>query len=94
MRKGDYDSPLYHAFLDAGQQAGHPEIDAYVRARAGTDFHPVGTCRIGSGRDAVVDHELRVHGIAGLRVANLILGRRLPPADVPLPSSAAPVRSA
>ncbi len=46
------------------------EIDAYIRARAGTDFHPVGTCRMGQGRDAVVDHELRVHGIEGLRVAD------------------------
>jgi choline dehydrogenase len=33
-------------------------------------YHPVGTCRIGSGPDAVVDPELRVHGVAGLRVAD------------------------
>jgi choline dehydrogenase len=46
------------------------ELDAYVRARAGTDFHPVGTCRMGSNRDAVVDPELRVHGIEGLRVVD------------------------
>jgi len=33
-----------------------------------TIFHPVGTCRMGGDRDAVVDDRLRVHGIEGLRV--------------------------
>ncbi|WP_271408980.1 GMC family oxidoreductase [Pseudomonas sp. Q1-7] len=35
-----------------------------------TIFHPAGTCRMGQGRDAVVDAQLRVHGIPGLRVAD------------------------
>lgn len=40
-------------------------------ARIGTTiFHPVGTCRMGQGPEAVVDAELRVHGITGLRVAD------------------------
>ncbi|WP_411836277.1 GMC family oxidoreductase [Pseudomonas chlororaphis subsp. aurantiaca] len=40
-------------------------------ARIGTTiFHPVGTCRMGQGTDAVVDAELRVHGIPGLRIAD------------------------
>ncbi|SDZ55701.1 GMC family oxidoreductase [Pseudomonas sp. NFIX28] len=40
-------------------------------ARIGTTiFHPVGTCRMGQGPDAVVDAELRVHGIPGLRIAD------------------------
>ena len=40
-------------------------------AKIGTTiFHPVGTCRMGQGAEAVVDAELRVHGIAGLRVAD------------------------
>lgn len=41
-----------------------------VRSAVNTIFHPVGTCRMGRGEDAVVDDELRVHGIAGLRVAD------------------------
>lgn len=35
-----------------------------------TTLHPVGSCKMGSGGDAVVDAELRVHGIEGLRVAD------------------------
>jgi len=40
-------------------------------ARIGTTiFHPVGTCRMGSDKDAVVDAQLRVHGVPGLRIAD------------------------
>jgi choline dehydrogenase len=45
---------------------------AYVRASAGSIYHPVGTCRMGPRTDphAVVDARLRVHGLAGLTVAD------------------------
>ena len=46
------------------------EITAYVARDVSTWFHPVGTCRMGVGADAVVDSSLRVHGITGLRVAD------------------------
>ena len=40
-------------------------------ARIGTTiFHPVGTCRMGQDAEAVVDAQLRVHGVPGLRVAD------------------------
>lgn len=42
----------------------------WVRAKAETTYHPVGTCRMGPDPMAVVDAELRVHGIEGLRVAD------------------------
>jgi choline dehydrogenase len=42
----------------------------YVRDNASTVWHPVGTCRMGSDRDAVVDRRLRVHGVDRLRVAD------------------------
>lgn len=45
-------------------------IAAELRRRADTLYHPVGTCRMGSGADAVVDAQLKVHGLAGLRVAD------------------------
>ena len=39
-----------------------------LRRRGVSNLHPVGTCRMGRGPDAVVDPRLRVHGVAGLRV--------------------------
>jgi choline dehydrogenase len=45
-------------------------IAAYVRRDVSTWFHPVGTCRMGVGADAVVDPALRVRGVANLRVAD------------------------
>src|ERR1700716_3110 len=46
------------------------EILDWVKQAAETTYHPVGTCKMGSDTMAVVDSELRVHGIAGLRVAD------------------------
>jgi choline dehydrogenase len=43
---------------------------AYIRATAGSYFHPVGTCRIGNDELAVIDPALRVRGIEGLRIAD------------------------
>jgi choline dehydrogenase len=42
----------------------------YARRRGGTVYHPTSTCRMGSDPMAVVDADLRVHGIEGLRVAD------------------------
>jgi choline dehydrogenase-like flavoprotein len=46
------------------------DLEAFVRRKAETIYHPVGTCRMGDGDDAVVDSELRVRGIEGLRVVD------------------------
>jgi len=46
------------------------DIDAFVRAAIGTAFHPVGTCAMGLDEAAVVDAELRVRGLQGLRVVD------------------------
>ncbi len=43
---------------------------AFVRREAHAALHPVGTCRMGVDAMAVVDPDLRVHGVAGLRVAD------------------------
>ncbi|MCY1079438.1 GMC family oxidoreductase [Archangium lansingense] len=44
------------------------ELRAHARAQGDTSFHPIGTCRMGSDANAVVDPRLRVHGLDGLRV--------------------------
>jgi choline dehydrogenase len=46
------------------------EILGWVKQAAETTYHPVGTCKMGSDALAVVDAQLRVHGVAGLRVAD------------------------
>jgi choline dehydrogenase len=46
------------------------KLVTFVREHAGTAFHPVGTCRMGSDDAAVVDCELRVRGLDGLRVVD------------------------
>ena len=46
------------------------ELIDYIRAEAYTVHHPVSTCRMGTDADAVVDPELRVVGLEGLRVAD------------------------
>jgi choline dehydrogenase len=44
-------------------------LDHIIKLGA-TSYHPIGTCKMGSDAMAVVDHELRVHGVKGLRVAD------------------------
>ena len=59
-------------------EANHPSADATsdreledaIRELATTMYHPVGTCKMGNDRLAVVDPQLRVHGVEGLRVAD------------------------
>ena len=50
--------------------ASDDDILAFIRDKAETVYHPVGTCKMGQDPMAVVDDELRVHGIRKLRVAD------------------------
>jgi choline dehydrogenase-like flavoprotein len=55
-----------------GPEVGDDDEDlaADLRRRVELIYHPVGTCKMGSGEDAVVDAQLRVRGLDGLRVAD------------------------
>src|SRR5262249_25016506 len=46
------------------------ETLTFLRRACSSYFHPVGTCAMGSGPEAVVDAELRVHGVDGPRIAD------------------------
>jgi len=46
------------------------QILDYIRTTAHTAYHPVGTCKMGTDENAVVDPELKVRGMQGLRVAD------------------------
>ncbi len=52
-------------------------LRGYIRDTGSTVHHPAGTCRMGTGDDAVVDPELRVRGVQGLRVADASIFPRL-----------------
>jgi choline dehydrogenase-like flavoprotein len=62
----------YHAAETAPGAAAQSDADliAYIRAESYTVHHPVSTCRMGNDELAVVDPQLRVMGIEGLRVAD------------------------
>ena len=51
---------------------------AFVQATTSSYYHPVGACAIGESEESVVDSELRVHGIDGLRAADASVMPSLP----------------
>jgi choline dehydrogenase-like flavoprotein len=53
------------------------QIEQFIRNHADTEYHPVGTCRMGAGALDVVDAELRVRGVQGLRVVDASIMPRL-----------------
>ena len=66
-------TPAFKPWLSAERLPGFArqsdaEIEAFIRATAETEYHPVGTCKMGSDPLAVVDERLRVRGLEGLRV--------------------------
>ncbi|WP_016855274.1 choline dehydrogenase [Halomonas smyrnensis] len=58
------------------------ELDTFIRRDASSAYHPCGTCRMGSDADSVVDTELRLRGIEGLRVVDASVIPRLPTANI------------
>lgn len=53
------------------------QIEQYIRQYADTVYHPVGSCRMGPGPMDVVDAQLRVHGLQGLRVVDASIMPRI-----------------
>jgi choline dehydrogenase len=80
--------PLAHLVTPLSGRAlrwrGRDELRAKVRTNVATTFHPSGTCRMGPETDpaAVVDHEGRVRGVAGLRVVDAAIFPTIPRANL------------
>ncbi|WP_144898176.1 GMC family oxidoreductase [Luteimonas cucumeris] len=59
-------APIFPARSDLSDA----ELIEFIRAKAETVYHPIGTCRMGSDGASVVDPQLRVRGVDGLRVVD------------------------
>jgi choline dehydrogenase-like flavoprotein len=74
IARGISESPLLEPFrgkeLFTANAKSDDEIRDVLRRRSDTIYHPVGTCRMGVDAMAVVDPQLRVRGVAGLRVVD------------------------
>jgi choline dehydrogenase len=57
-------------FLPGSEVQTDEQLKAHINRYIQTVYHPVGTCKMGTDDMAVVDHQLRVHGIKALRVAD------------------------
>ena len=58
------------------------ELRAYLRRSVGTYWHPAGTCAMGSAPEAVVDLDLKVNGVEGLRVVDASVMPSVPGANL------------
>jgi choline dehydrogenase len=70
------------------------DIAAFVRAHCQTTYHPCGSCRMGTDEQAVVDPELRVRGMEGLRVVDASVFPAVPSGNTNAPVIAVAERAA
>nr|XP_061808131.1 oxygen-dependent choline dehydrogenase-like [Nerophis lumbriciformis] len=70
------------------------DILAFIRSATETDYHPCATCRMGTDEMAVVDAELRVHGVEGLRVVDASVMPEIISANLNAPTQMIAARAA
>jgi choline dehydrogenase len=77
-----YRSLIFSEVRPGAQVVAEDDIKAFIRQVAGTVYHPCGTCRMGHDDQAVVDPELRVRGLEGLRVADASVMPAIPSPNI------------
>jgi choline dehydrogenase len=70
VRVGPMSQHVEAPFLPLAEDPSETEIVEHLRTTTQTLYHPVGTCAMGQGEQAVVDPSLKVYGVEGLRVAD------------------------
>lgn len=91
LSRGILRQPAFDAYRGEEIFPGERVVDdadlaAFIRRKAESIYHPVGTCRMGNDADAVVDSELRVRGIDGLRVVDASVMPVLPGGNTNAPT--------
>ncbi len=70
------------------------EIENWIRATASTDFHPSCSCRMGKDDNSVVDAQMKIHGIEGLRVVDASIMPRIVSGNLNAPTLMIAARAA
>jgi choline dehydrogenase len=70
MAQKAFDPYRGEEFGPGKQVTSDADLDEYLKNKSESVYHPVGTCKMGSDAEAVVDARLRVHGLRGLRVVD------------------------
>ncbi len=70
LQQPAFDSMRGAPLLPARDDLDEAGLIAFIRAKAETIYHPIGTCRMGNDAQAVVDPQLRLRGLDGLRVVD------------------------
>jgi len=86
-----YRGPEIYPGPDATTDA---DILKFIKANLATDYHPSCSCRMGNDANAVVDEEMRVHGISGLRVVDASVMPRIISANLNAPVQMIAARAA
>ncbi len=86
VRSGPLAKHIAGPFMPAQSDPSDSDIVEHVRVNTQTLYHPVGTCAMGSGDASVVDPQLRVRGVEGLRVADASVMPVVPRGNTNAPS--------
>lgn len=76
------------------EAASDEDLLEFARRTAQTSYHPVGTCRMGTDERAVVDAQLRVHGVENLRIADASIFPTMCSSNTNAPAMAAGYKAA
>lgn len=77
MAQSAFAKYLRQEHFPGGDVRTQAELETYARQYGRTSYHPVGTCRMGGDANSVVDPQLRVRGVTGLRICDSSVMPRL-----------------